>query len=157
MKNTILVLSLLFFCMQCNSQKPEKNTNPILEEQSSRTADDDYFVGNWMKSKIFVNNAEGRKLQSQDRCSQKSYWKFAKVNKILKQSKFTAKGKNCETFISTTFGNVVLENNQMNYFVDDVLYSVKIQIISDDEFVLEKKDFISGKMVQVEEIFEKIK
>ena len=48
MKNTILVLSLLFFCMQCNSQKPEKNTNPILEEQSSRTADDDYFVGRSM-------------------------------------------------------------------------------------------------------------
>jgi hypothetical protein len=45
----------------------------------------------------------------------------------------------------------------MNYFVDDVLYSVKIQIISDDEFVIEKKDFIAGKMVQVEEIFEKIK
>ena len=157
MKNTILVLSLLFFCMQCNSQKPEKNTNPILEDQSSRTADDDYFVGNWMKSKIFVINGEGRKLQNQDRCSQKSYWKFAKVNKILKQSKFTAKGKNCEAFISTTFGNVVLENNQMNYFVDDVLYSVKIQIISDDEFVIEKKDFIEGKMVQVEEIFEKIK
>ncbi len=143
--------------MQCNSQKNEENLKPKLEYPTSKIADQNYFVGSWKNSKTYHITAEKKEVQPQKECAQKSYWKFTKEKEILKQSKFTATGKDCERFISTSFGTVTLDQNKMNYFVDDVLYSVKIQVISQDEFTLITRDFVAGKMVEVEEVFEKIK
>lgn len=157
MKNTLLFISLIFLCIQCNSQKNENNLKPKLENPSSKIADENYFIGSWKNTKTYHTMNGKKELQPQIECSEKSYWKFTKDKEILKQSKFTATGENCERFISTTFGTVNLDNQQMNYFVNDVLYSVKISIVSDDEFTLTTRDFIAGKMIQVEETFEKIK
>ena len=96
-----------------------------------------------------------RKLQPLKNCEKKSYWKFQEEKGLLKQSKFTAKGQNCAEFIFTTFGTVNFIEDKMRYLTDDVLYSVKFQMISDHKFSLKTNDVIAGKIVEIEKIYEK--
>lgn len=157
MKNIILLISFILFSTQCNSQKSEQNLKPKLESSIGKIADADYFVGNWQNTKTYHVLTGKKVVQSPTNCNQKSYWKFKKEEGILKQSRFTATGKNCERFVSTNFGTVTLDNNQMTYFIDDVVISVKINVLSIDEFVLMTKQLDAGKMVEVELIYTRMK
>ena len=108
-----------------------------------------------MLSEIYYKNENSKQLQTQNDCQKKSYWKFVKENETLKQSQFTAKGENCENFISTDYGVASIKENFLNYFVNDVHYSMKIDIISPNKFSLTTQDLIGGKMVSIEKIYRK--
>lgn len=143
--------------MQCNSQKPEQNLKPKLESSTGKIADADYFVGKWQNTKTYHLIAGKKVLQSASKCNQKSYWKFIKDKGVLKHSHFTATGDNCERFASEAFGTVNLHQNQMTYVISDMVFSVKINILSKDEFVLMTKELDEGEMVEVELIYTKMK
>lgn len=155
MKNLMLLFITLLFCSQCSSQEKQQNQQPKLETLPNQTVDENYFVGSWSLAKTYYTSENVKKLPTQRECAKNSYWKFSMENGILKQSKFTAKGKDCSQYISTNYGTVTIKNNVMSYFVSDVLYAVKIQINSPTEFALLTKDFIGGKMVSIEEIYTK--
>lgn len=128
---------------------------PILESTSTKLTDQQYFVGSWYRTETNFIKQNTKQVQPQTNCEKKSYWKFIEEKGVLKQSKFTAKGKNCDEFASTTFGSVNFTHDDMQYFVDDVLYSVKVNIISDQKFSLMTSDVIDGKKVEIETIYEK--
>ena len=157
MKNLLLVLCVILFCTQCNSQKTEQNLKPKLESSTGKIADADYFVGNWQNTKTYHVLAGKKVVQSPTNCNQKSYWKFKKEEGFLKQSRFTATGKDCERFVSTNFGTVTLDNNQMTYFHDDIVISVKINVLSKDEFALMTRELVAGKLIDVELIYTRMK
>lgn len=157
MKNLLLVLCVILFCTQCNSQKNEQNLIPKLESSTGKIADADYFVGNWQNTKTYHVLAGKKVVQRPTNCNQKSYWKFKKEEGFLKQSRFTATGKDCERFVSTNFGTVTLDNNQMTYFHDDIVISVKINVLSKDEFALMTRELVAGKLIDVELIYTKMK
>ena len=154
MKNFLLYFLLLIFFYNCNSQKNEVQ-KPLKEPSISEIIDLNYFLGNWYLTNTYFINGMKKELQPQTKCENNSYWKFQKDNEILKQSKITAKGNHCEELIATKFGTVNFTNNQLNYFVDDVLYSVKIKILSQNKFSTITNDLIEGKMVQIEKIYVK--
>jgi hypothetical protein len=155
MKNTILYFALLFSFYQCNSQKKENEMKPILEKSFTKITNPQYFIGNWYNTQTYYLQNGERKLQALRNCDGKSYWKFQEEKGLLKQSKFTAKGKNCDEFVSTTLGRVNFTDFDMQYFVDDVLYAVKVNIISEQKFSLITTDVIAGKKVEIEKIYEK--
>lgn len=155
MKRTILFFAIVSFFYQCCSQKKEPSSQPVLEKTNSELPNQKYFVGKWVNTETYYIIGNKKKLQPQSNCQQKSYWEFNEENEILTQSKFTAKGKSCSEFISTNSGTVIFTDNNMQYFVDDVLYSVKIKVISDHKFMLITNDFIGGKEVKIEKIYEK--
>ncbi|WHF51154.1 hypothetical protein QGN23_12045 [Chryseobacterium gotjawalense] len=155
MKRTILFFAIVSFFYQCCSQKKEPNPQPVLEKTSSELPSKKYLVGKWVNTETYYLTASKKKLQPASLCQLNSYWEFNEENEILTQSKFTAKGKNCSEFISTNNGSVIFTNNDMQYFVDDVLYSVKIKVISDHKFMLITNDFVGGEAVKIEKIYEK--
>ncbi|MDP2454285.1 MULTISPECIES: hypothetical protein [unclassified Kaistella] len=155
MKKTILFFIIVLFFYQCNSQKKELNPQPMLEISNSEIPNQKYFVGKWYNTETYYVTGNNKKLQSQSNCQSNSYWDFQIENDILKQSKFTAKGKNCSEFISTHNGSVIFTDHEMQYFVDDVMYSVTIKVISDQKFILMTKDFIGKKNVVIEKTYEK--
>lgn len=141
---------------QCNSQNNNLKT-PISKREMPNIENPDYFVGSWFKTKVTADIGRKKIVQPQTICQKKSYWKFKKENGMLKHSRFSAKGKNCNDFASTNFGSVQLEGNQMRYVIDDVVYVVQIKIISTTEFILMTKYLIDGKMHDVEETYTKAK
>lgn len=128
-----------------------------METSTSKIADQDYFVGKWQNTKTYSIIAGRKVVQSPSECDQKSYWNFIKDKGILKQSHFTATGNNCESFISDDLGTVSLDQNQMTYVVTDMVFSVQINIISKNQFVLMTKELDAGKMVDMELIYTKMK
>lgn len=133
----------------------ENDMKPTLETSMPKITNPQYFVGNWCNTQAYYLQNGERKLQALRNCEGKSYWKFQEEKGLLKQSKYTAKGENCTEFISTTFGRVNFTDFDMQYFVDDVLYSAKVNIISDQKFLLLTNDIIDGKKVEIEKTYEK--
>ncbi|QOW11517.1 hypothetical protein Q73A0000_14635 [Kaistella flava (ex Peng et al. 2021)] len=155
MKKTILLFILVSFFYQCSSQKKEPNPQPMLETSSSELPNQKYFVGKWYNTETYYIIGNKKKLQPQSSCQSNSYWDFTIENEVLKQSIFRAKGKNCSEFISTNYCTVIFTDNVMQYFVDDVMYSVHIKVISDHKFILITKDFIGDKNVDIQKTYEK--
>lgn len=155
MKKTILFFILVLLFYHCNSQKKELNRQPMVETSNSKIPNQKYFVGKWYNTETYYVNENNKKLQPQSNCLSNSYWDFQIENDVLKQSKFTAKGKNCSEFISTNYGSVIFTDHEMQYFVDDVMYSVTIKVISDQKFIIMTKDFIGDKNVVIEKTYEK--
>lgn len=157
MRNVVLLISIILFCTQCNSQTTEQNMKPKLKNSTGKIVDEDYFVGNWQNTKTYHVLTGKKVVQSPTNCNQKSYWKFKKEEGILKQSRFTATGKDCERFVSANFGTVTLDNNQMTYFHDDIVISVKINVLSQDEFALMTRELVAGNLIDVELIYTRMK
>ena len=155
MKKTILYFALIFIFYQCNSQKKENDMKPKAQISMTKITNPIYFVGNWYNTQTYYLQNGEKKLQAKSNCETKSYWKFREEKGLLKQSKFTAKGKNCTEFASTSFGPVNFTENDMQYFVDDVLYSVRVNVISDQKFSLMTTDVIEGKKLEIEKVYEK--
>ena len=156
MKKTLFFLILILSFYQCNSQKNTHKKN-LVELKTTNIENPKYFIGNWFNTKTIAINGAEKQLQTQTNCEKTSYWKFVYNNNILKQSLFTAKGKNCSEYISTNFGIVDFREDNMIYRTDDVVFSVRIRIISDTEFILMTKNLINGKLKDIEKTYIKSK
>ena len=155
MKKTMLIFIILTIFYQCNSQNKEKNRQPVEDTSFTKVPNQKYFVGTWYVVEKSFTHENTKEIQPQSNCEKKSYWKFIEEKGILKQSKFTAKGKDCSEYISTTTGRVIFKDYDFQYFTDDVLYSEKIKVISDKKFAIITSDYIAGKPVQIEKIYQK--
>lgn len=155
MKKTLWFFVLVALFCQCTSQGKEASYQPVLEKNAAKIPDQKYFIGKWYNTETYFITANNKKLQPVSKCELNSYWDFREENKVLKQSIFKAKGKDCSEFISSKYSTVIFADNSAQYFVDDVIYSVKIKIISNHKFVLTTKDFIGGRNVEIEKIYEK--
>lgn len=140
---------------QCHSQKTEPMVKPLEIKANSMKIDSDYLVGNWRNTATNFTTISGKEKQKLTNCELKSYWKFYKEKESIMHSKFTATDQDCNRYIHTTPGIVTLKNNEIIYFIDDVLYHQIINIESNQKFIIISRDFINGKHTTIEKVYEK--
>lgn len=155
MKKVILLSLLSSFFLQCNSQKQEQIAKPIEELTTITNTDSKSLIGTWYLTGTYVLTNTGRKKETDTKCQLQSYWKFYQEHEQLKQSRVTANGKDCSELISTTAGNFTLKNGDFIYFIDDVMYTASLKMISPETMTITTREFYLGKDTLFEKTYKK--
>lgn len=160
MKKIILLMILSFVFGSCQNQNKGNQENqpkksPIIQPMD-HIQSIDYFIGKWqIYDKVMLTKSTSQKqTMALKPCHENSYWEFRKNKTEVLQTKVTAV-KDCQSFVSTKLGKASCQNGILNYFVDDVHLSVKVQKIDENRFSVVQQEVISGKSVIIQTFYQR--
>lgn len=148
MKNTTILILMLFTFMNCNSQKFAK---PVEQKTSFQNINE--LKGNWFNTKTSTNkNNISNNLVME--CAGKSFWEISESDGHLNLIKHYASGKNCETHTIKTNG-LSYDGGAISYREGDIMKSEKLEKINDTKFKTAETGLSNGQSILIERFYEK--